>query len=306
MKTIRPPALKKGDTIGVMAPSSRVDPALVARAKALLEARGYGVHVHPQTLAANRSSAGTPREKLDALHDLFRDRAIDAIICARGGNRVGIALPDIDYGLIAANPKIFMGYSDVTAPLNAMHKETGLVTFHGPMLRALTALPEKQLTQCFNLLGGKKAGMPLSGARIVNGGRAEGELAGGNLSLVASLMGTPWQPDFRGKILFLEDCNDQVSRYDRMLYQLRNAGAFREIRGLLLGDFSAAADTGNPFLFTLEDIVREITGGRDIPVVMDAPFGHGADLYTLPVGAPARLDAGGRPALKFTKPAVTL
>jgi muramoyltetrapeptide carboxypeptidase len=306
MKIVYPPALKEGDTIGIMAPSNRIDKGALKKAVAALKERGFNVYIHPQTYAQNGQSAGKAEQKVKALHDLFRDKSIKAIFCARGGNRAGTMLPDIDYKLIGRNPKIVMGYSDVTALLNAINKETSLVTFHGPMAHAREKpLPPKQVAQCFNLLGGKKADMPLDRAKTVNAGRAEGKLAGGNLSLLCSLMGTPWQPDFKGKILFIEDTGDQLTRYDRMLHQLRNAGVFDQIAGLIIGDMSAAEDKSVvPMTNSLRDIVRELTQDLDIPVVMNAPFGHGKDLYTLPVGAKATLTAGKHSSLKLKGPAV--
>src|SRR5262245_20834720 len=119
MKPVHPPALEKGDTIGIMAPSSRVDKSALKKAVTALKERGYKVYVHPQTYAQDKQSAGKTAQKVKALHDLFRDKSIKAIFCARGGNRAGTMLPDIDYKLIARNPKIIMGYSDVTALLNA-------------------------------------------------------------------------------------------------------------------------------------------------------------------------------------------
>lgn len=287
---IRPPALCKGDTIGIMAPSSRVDRKRLEAGIERLEAHGYKVYVHPQTYKQHGQSAGTAQQKAKALHDLFADPTIKAIICARGGNRAGAMLPCLDFKLIKKYPKILIGYSDVTALLNVVYKKTGLTTFHGPM--AQTVLSARQMKQCLALLSGEKTDIPMGRAKALRPGKAEGNLIGGNLSLVCSLMGTPWQPDFRGAILFLEDCDDELSRYDRMLRQLANAGAFEQAAGVIFGGFTNNKDSGSlPFGFSMEEIFREALAGTKIPAVMNAPFGHGKDLYTFPVGGMARLNA---------------
>ncbi len=287
------PALDTGDKIGIMAPSSRVNRTVIAKAVARLEKMGFEVYVHPQTYAVRGASAGTDKQKVMALHDLYRARDIRAIFAASGGNQAGAMLESLDFRLIARNPKILMGYSDVTALLNAINRKTGQITFHGPMLRKLGGnLSPAELKQCFNLLGGHKADIPMGRAKALKTGTAEGRLVGGNLSLICSLLGTPWQPDFRKAIVFLEDCADERSRIDRMLLHLRNAGVFSQAAAVVLGGFTELTDNGRaPYGKTVAQMIRERTAGLDIPVVTGAPFGHGRDLYTLPVGATARLKA---------------
>lgn len=300
--------LKEGDTIGIMAPSSRVDREVLKKSVVALEKRGYRVYVHPKTHMKDKQSAGTGEQKVEAFHDLIRDPGIRAIFAAKGGNRAWTMLEGLDYRLIARNPKIIMGYSDVTALLNAIHKETGLVTFHGPMMQKFSSgLPAKQLAQCFNLLGGGRD-MPPSAGKTLKTGKAEGRLIGGNLSLICSLMGTKWQPDFDGAILFLEDCGEERSRIDRMLGQLHNAGVFRSVAGVVSGGFTDLQDTGKtPFGFTFNRIVQDAVGDSRIPVVTNAPFGHGRDLYTFPVGARAILRASkDKAVLMLEEPAVSL
>lgn len=300
MKRISPSPLIPGDLIGVMAPSSRVDKAKIDAGVAALKKRGYRVYVHPQTVKKHGQSAGTAREKVKALHDLFRDPEIKAVICAGGGNRAPAMIPLLDFRLIQKHPKIVMGYSDVTAILNSIYKETGLVTFHGPMMRGIGAGKpvKKQLDQCFALLSGAETEIPLRHVKPLRHGRASGSMIGGNLSLITSLLGTPWEPDFNGKILFLEDCDDELSRYDRMLRQLAQAGAFRKAAAVLFGGFTNNKDTGSrPFDFTMEEIIRDALQGSKTPVLMNAPFGHGKDLYTFPVGGRADLNISSRGSL---------
>lgn len=306
-KPILPPALNPGDTIGIMAPSSRREKAEVTEFEAILTARGFNVYVHPQTLARHHQTAGTTAQRVDALHDLFRDKAINAIFTAGGGNRATTMLQHLDMDLIRKNPKILIGYSDVTSLLGAINKDTGLVTFHGPVASRLRRpMPKAQLDQCFNMLAGQSDPIPMNRAAVLKGGSVTGRLVGGNLSLMTCLLGTPWQPDFKGAILFLEDCYEETSRIDRMLVHLDNAGAFDDIAGLVMGKFSDLQDTGKTkFGYSLKEIITERLDGRKIPAIMNAPFGHAKDLYTIPFGASATLTAReGKSTLSFPAPVV--
>ncbi len=290
MVPISPPSLLPGDTIGIMAPSSRVDREVLLKAQSLLEKRGFNVFIHPQTWERLNQSAGTGKEKASAFHDLIKRKDIKAIFCARGGNRACTMLEHLDFKLIAKNPKIILGYSDITTILNAVFVKTGIVGYHGPMSHGLTSLPKKQVDQCFDLLSGKKTKLEMPKAKVLKPGKASGKLIGGNLSLLISLMGTPYQPEFRNSILFLEDVSEETSRIDRNLWQLRNAGALHQIKALVLGSFTDTKDTGKvKYGFTLKDCVTAVTSDLKIPVLMNAPFGHGRDLYTFPVGARAEL-----------------
>jgi muramoyltetrapeptide carboxypeptidase len=304
-----PPSLQPGDTIAIMAPSSKIDAAAIAKAKTRLEGLGYKVRVHAQTYLQDRQSAGTPQQKIDALHELWRDPDVKAIFAAGGGNRAGYMLEGLDYDLIKKNPKIFMGYSDVTALLSAINAKTGLVTFHGPCMNNFgrDSMTGKKLNQCFNILSGRETALPFGGAEVLRGGNASGKLVGGNLSLFASLVGTPYMPKMDGAILYLEDCSDEASRFDRMFLQLRNAGVFDRISGLVIGRFEDVTDTGpRYFNRTLREVINEVTAGKKFPVVVNAPFGHGRNIPVYPFGAEAVLkaSAGRKPSLSLAKPAV--
>ena len=285
---LNPPALKPGDTIGVMAPSSFVEADALEKAAAFVEQHGYRVFIHPQSTSRHHQSAGPPEEKTDALHALFRDPEIKAIVAAGGGNRALHLLDRLDYGLIRDNPKIMMGFSDVTALLNGIYAQTGLVTFHGPVLKTLPSCEDDETL--FALLGGQDVSYDLGQAEILKDATAEGRLIGGNLSILQALTGTPYEPPLDGAILFIEDSGDHISRYDRMLGQMRLAGWFDRISGLIAGEFTDTKDDPErPFGFSLADCLTEHLSGRDIPVLMNAPFGHGKRLAPLPVGCPARL-----------------
>ncbi len=289
MKSIYPPPLNPGDTIGVMAPSSRIDENALEAGADVLRARGYGVHIHPQCHASFHQSAGTPEQKRDALHDLVHDPLIKAIIFAGGGNRSLTFVDLIDFDLVSAQPKIYMGFSDCTAPLNMITAKTGIVTYHGPVVRRLPS--NIQIDANFALLEGRAKDIQLEGAEVIQPGSAQGILFGGNLSLIRA-MNESDMPSADGALLFLEEITEELSKVDRDFCALRRSGLLGRIGGLILGQFTNMTDTGDiPFGFTLEDIVKEHISGLGIPVLMNAPFGHQKELnYALPIGAEALLD----------------
>lgn len=287
MKT--PPFLFPGDTIGIMAPSSRINAADVEAACKVLHERGYKTFVHPQTYEQLHQSAGTNEQKCDALHDLVRNPDIQAIFFATGGNRALHLLDKIDYNLIAANPKIFMGFSDNTALLNAISARCGIVTYHGPTLKRVTTNHDLEFNLSF--LSGKEEAITLDGANVARGGSAEGILIGGNISLFQYLIASGDSPDANGAILFLEDCHEEWSRIDRAFCYFRRCGLLDKIGGLILGQFTNMLDTGTPFGFTFEDIIAEHTKGLNIPIITHAPVGHDAHRnIIMPIGARMKLD----------------
>lgn len=277
-----PPPLQSGDTIGIMAPSSRIDPADLQASVDLLTGHGYGVFIHPQTFEQLHQSAGTAEQKIKALHDLAQEPAIKAVFFAGGGNRALHMLDGIDYKLIKKHPKIYMGFSDNTAILNAITARCGIVTYHGPTLKRLARNPQADFN--LRLLSGVEKSIPLTGAKHLREGGATGMLLGGNLSLFRYLVETEDMPNAKGAILFLEDIGEEYSRIDRDFCYLRRSGVLGKIGALVLGQFTDLRDSGTPFGFSLEDIVNEHTNGLNIPVLINAPFGHDIDLYALPIG----------------------
>lgn len=288
-QTLYPAPLQKGDIIGVMATSCHVARETIVTATNFMEAEGYKVFVHEQTFNQHHQSAGTAQEKVVAMHDLFKNKDIKAIFGARGGNRASTMLDALDYNLIRSNPKILIGYSDLTAPCNAITAKTGLVTFHGPLFRELPTHEDYRFM--VDVLEGKQTTLDLKNCTIVKNGAACGKIIGGNLSVLQGLIGSPYQPDFNNAILILEDVADHISRYDRMFCHLRNAGILQNLCALIVGSFSDMKDSdSNPFGFTLKDIVEEHTTGYNYPILMNAPFGHEGVLNTLPIGANATLE----------------
>ena len=284
---MKPPPLLPGDTIGVMAPSSYVSQADIERSAARLAGLGYKIFIHPQTYARQHQSAGTAAEKIAALTDLLKDPAVKAIWAAGGGNRALHLLEDLPYPLFRKHPKILIGFSDTTALLNAVYAKTGLITFHGPVFRQLADY--EPLAQALETLRGAGAPIPLAGATILRPGTARGRLIGGCLSIFQYLPGTDFMPKAKGAILFLEDTGDHVSRFDRMLLHLRRMKVFQNISALVVGEFTDLQEGSRPFGFSLRELVEEHLEHIDIPVVLDAPFGHGKNLPVFPVGAEVEL-----------------
>ncbi len=288
IRSMKPLPLKKGDTIGVMAPSSYVERADIEKSKALLEKRGYKVFIHPQTFERENQSAGTHLQKSLALQGLWQRADITAIWAAGGGNRAMHLLESLNFEAMKRKPKILIGFSDVTVLLNGLYAHTGLPSFHGPVFKNLTKY--KQIDHLLDMLGGKKPVTKLGKIKIIHKGKARGKLIGGNLSRFQYLPKTLPGEFWKDGILFLEDCNEEYSHFDLMLLHLKRLGVLSQVSGIIFGQFTGMKDSGRPFGYSIEDMIREHTEDLAIPVVMNAPFGHDKELYTFPVGVEAELD----------------
>ncbi|MCF8495892.1 MAG: LD-carboxypeptidase [Alphaproteobacteria bacterium] len=285
---MKPPPLHPGDLIGVMAPSSFIEAEHVEKSKALLEELGYKVFIHPQTFERLHQSAGTVLQKSLAFQGLWQRDDINAIWAAGGGNRALTLLESINFEKLKAKPKTLIGFSDITALLTALYAHTGIQGVHGPIFKFLHR--HQQLDHLLAFLRGENPPFPMEDAKILREGTAEGPLIGGNLSVFHYLPHTLPGEFWKGAILFLEDCNEEISRIDRMFIHLKRTGVLKDIAGLVLGEFTDITDSRRPFGFSLEEIVQEHTQGLNIPIIMNAPFGHGDKLYPLRVGARARLE----------------
>jgi muramoyltetrapeptide carboxypeptidase len=314
---IRPPALHLGDTLGIIAPASAPpDPKNVDRAVAVLEKLGFKIKFAPNVHRRLGYLAGTDRERAGDLMRMFADRKVHAVLCVRGGYGTARLLPLLDYETIRANAKIFVGYSDITSLHCALLTKANLISFHGPMLNSEFAhadLPRftrqsflRALTES-GASGSISTGYERKTVKILRRGVARGQLIGGNLSLLCTTIGTPWQPPFRNRILFLEDLSEEPYRFDRMLTHLLNCGLLQQVAGLAIGLNADCEDpkakTAKEYRQTLEDVLRERLLPLKIPIVTGLPFGHVPHNATLPVGAPATLDAE-RGDLLITGPAV--
>ena len=299
MLPLKPPKLKKRDLIGIVTPASPVaDPSRIDRGVSYLERLGYNVIVGANVKKQHGYLAGTDEERAADLHAMFRDRRVRMIICARGGYGTPRLLQMLDYRLIKRNPKIFVGFSDITALQLAFWEKCGLVTFHAPMLATDMAEPMDPFTEeMFWLMvtSNAKVGFvafpePME-TRILRPGSFAGHLLGGNLSLLVSLLGTPYQPTLDNSALFLEDVGEEPYRIDRMLMHLQNAGALSRCCGALVGQCADCEprDTSNPSL-TLDEVLKEFAHAFKKPVISNVPFGHVKQKLTLPVGVKVRVN----------------
>jgi muramoyltetrapeptide carboxypeptidase len=297
----KPPPLKAGDTIGLLAPASPIEPELVQGAAANLRQRGYRVKLVAGLDRKLGYLAGSDLERAKALNDFLGDAEVKAIVCLRGGYGSPRLLDLIDYEAMRRQPKIIVGYSDITALFLAARKEAGLVVFHGPMGKewsakaGLSPFSERYFWPAFasqsplfeNWGGERPSGM--KAPFTIAGGAAEGILVGGNLSVISNLMGTPYEIDARGSILFLEEVSEKLFRIDRMLNQLRLAGKLRQARGILLGVFAGCEERDGEV--TRGGLYRDYFSILGVPVLAEFPAGHLPDQVTLPLGVRARLDA---------------
>ncbi|MEJ7847618.1 MAG: LD-carboxypeptidase [Pyrinomonadaceae bacterium] len=300
-RMIKPKRLAKGDTVALIAPASSIEAKGFDAAVQNLESFGLKVKLGKYVRSRNGFLAGTDKQRLEDLHGAFADKDVDAIWCIRGGYGITRYLPDLDLKLIKANPKILIGYSDVTALLTAITQNTGLVTFHGPT--AGGTFSEYSRMHALNVLMNpaanyKIAVSPENAANTSNlfqtetitKGKCRGELIGGNLSLLSALAGTRSAlRNLKGKILFLEDVREQPYRIDRMLTQLKQSVDLRECAGIALGIFVGCNPT-DPQSQTLIEVLKDRLGDLGIPVIYGLSFGHIRDQFTLPVGVKAELD----------------
>lgn len=302
---IKPKRLVVGDTIGIIAPASGAEPEKFDAAVAMLEAMSYKVKVGKYARGDNGIFSGTDKERLHDLMWAFTNHDVDAIWCIRGGDGAPRLLPGIDFDVIKRNPKIFVGYSDITSLHVAISQATGLVTFHGP--GASSTFSDYTKKSCFDLLTGaatpykieladgnreKGKSSPLFKTETIKKGICRGRLIGGNLSLLSALAGTPYAlRDLKGKILFIEDVNERPYRIDRMLTQLRQSADLKNLTGVALGIFDGCEPPAGRWSQTVQDVVRDRLGDLGVPVVYGLSFGHIRDQCTFPVGIEAELDA---------------
>lgn len=296
---IKPKALAKGQTIGLVAPSFALPkPELLPLAVTGLEAMGYRVKVSDGCTARHGCFAGPDAMRAAELNAMFHDDAVDAILCVRGGYGATRLLRLLDYDVIRSNPKIFSGYSDVTALHGAIQRHAGLVTFHGPM--AVSDLAGEasdsfgadaffRMVSC-QAPAGRLDNPPGYPRRALSPGCATGRLVGGNLSLISASLGTPDAFDFDGALLFLEDVDEKTYAVDRLLTHLRRAGVFDRCAGVLLGDFSNC-EKRRPDDFSLPEVLLDAFAGFGKPVLAGIRCGHCDPKMTLPLGILCRMDA---------------
>ena len=285
--------------MGLVCPASPVAPERVRACVDFVEERGYPV-VRGRSLGAalHGYSAGSRELRAADLNGMFADPEIKAMLCLRGGDSANQILELLDFGLIRANPKVFVGYSDITNFHVAFNQRAELITFHGPMVSSnmiedFDFFTKKAFQTALRL--GRTNSMLLENPpgqefKTLRPGRAQGIAAGGNLSLISALLGTPYELDTRGKILFLEDVEEDTAHVDRYLYQLKYAGKFDAAAGVLIGDFAGQSNRYDPG-YLVEELLRDFFAGYEKPVLMNIKSGHCKPMSTIPLGAVCRLEA---------------
>lgn len=302
-EALLPAALKPGDTVALVSPSSPVDERLnLQLAREAMEALGFKVRTGAHYDARRGYLAGTDAERARDLNAAFADREVKAIVCTRGGWGAARLLPLLDYAAIRANPKVLLGYSDITALHNALLAKAGLVSFHGPIGSGSwnrfnadqfrRVFFQRELLEYRNPVDAGDELVPRSNRTLtITGGRARGQLVGGNLTVLAALAGSAYLPDFDGKILFLEDVEEAPYRIDRMLTTLKLMGALDRIAGFVFGQCTGC-DPGNGYgSLTLDQLFDDHIRPLRIPAYRGALIGHIREQFIVPVGGQVELDA---------------
>jgi muramoyltetrapeptide carboxypeptidase len=313
----KPRRLTTGDTIGLIAPASNtLEVEDIRFAADVIRSLGFSVKEGEHLYRRDQYLAGTDVERAADVNAMFGDANVDAVFCLRGGYGTPRILPYLDYKLIAKNAKVFLGSSDITAILAAMQVKSGLVGFHGTNAGQnfsdytlaqfkkvlVNPSPQTRIGEAPPIL--QREGFVEKTNRITrfSGGTATGHLIGGNLSLIVTLVGTPYEPDFDGGILFLEDTGEAPYRVDRMLTQLWLAGKLQQVAGIAFGKFTKTSDEGNTF--SIEEVIRMRCEALGIPVIRGLMIGHVKDQTVVPIGVEAELNADAG-TLKLLESAVT-
>jgi muramoyltetrapeptide carboxypeptidase len=313
---IKPPALRRGDKVGIVAPASNIKRELLEAGCDGLRAFGYEPFYFESIIGRDLYFAGSAERRARELEEMFVRDDVRGIVCARGGYGANYLLPLIDLRKIAAHPKIFVGYSDVTTLLTWFADRAGFVTFHGPMVTKDFAVDGGvDLASWQSALSGEELSGALSGkakwvigadsgAKPLLAGEAEGILYGGCLSMLVAAMGTPYDIHTAGTILFIEDVAAKPYQIDRMLMQLKLGGRFEGVRGIVFGEMMDCRQSAHQD-YSLEEVVLRVIGDLGVPVAFGMRSGHVSRAnITLPIGVRARLRVGGGVELEILEAAV--
>lgn len=294
-------ALQYGDTIGLISPSSSTSKENVENSEKKLIEMGFKVKMGKSPYEKYGYLSGSDRIRANDINDMFGDSEVDAIICLRGGYGTPRILDLLDYDIIRENPKIFVGYSDITALHIAFNQISKLVTFHGPMASSdmIGNFSDFSKDGLFNMIMDPKASHEILNPQgvemtTINGGIAEGEIIGGNLSLIVATIGSPYEIDVKDKILFIEEVGEEPYSIDRMLSQLRLSGKFKDASGIIFGDFKGCESKKHDESLTLEEVIMDIVKPAGKPTIFNLKAGHCEPMVSLPFGVKARLDADKR------------
>jgi muramoyltetrapeptide carboxypeptidase len=314
MPTLLGSALPPDGTIGIVSPASPYTTySDVLRGVAWWEARGYQVKLAEGALARTDWTAGSPESRARDLMAMFADPVVDVIQCMRGGTGAAQIIPYLDFQVVAAHPKPFIGFSNITALHTALLHFTGLATFYGPSLTQVATVSAFTAERMLRVLGGDTTG-PLPAdpedtfVRALAPGRATGRLVGGCLSDLLQTMGTPWELNLDGAVFVFEEIGGSPQHLESLLVQLSLAGKLADVRAVVVGDLAGCEwheGGGSPYPHTktLEEVLEEQLTPLGVPVLYPLPFGHGSRLATLPLGVAATVDAA-TGALVVAEPAL--
>ncbi len=276
--------LETGDVIGICAPSGSFDRELFEKGLAVISKMGFDPVVPGDIYQKKRYLAGSDKLRARIINDLFLDKNIHGIMCARGGYGAVRVLKLLDWEIIQNNPKVFIGFSDVTALLANFSYFPHMKAVHGPNITSLANAGQQTKDSIYEFLTAGSTGLKIEAPVVINKGKCTGKLLGGNLATLNHLVGTEYQVDFKDCIFFLEDVGEPPYKIDRMLTQMKMAGCFYGIKGVAAGSFENCTNLG-----MIEDIIGEIFGEYDIPVIAGIESGHGPVNLPLPMGVDAEL-----------------
>ena len=303
MRMIIPPFLKPGDRIRIVSPAGKVQKDKILPGIELLQDEGYEVVVGRHVFGKNFQYSGTDLQRTDDLQEAINDPETRAIICARGGYGSLRIIEKTDFSPLLKNPKWLVGFSDVTA-FHVVLNKLGIASIHGAMpgffLENLK--PSKSFFSLMELLSSGRSDVKIQAEEINRTGSCFGELVGGNLSLLYSLQGTPWQLETSGKILFIEDLSEYLYHLDRMMQNLRLSGQLKNLAGLVVGGFTDMKDNDSPFGKSAYEIILEVVQDYQFPVCFNFPAGHIPKNLALMFGGTYRLDVAEKCRLTRTEP----
>jgi muramoyltetrapeptide carboxypeptidase len=303
---VQPPRLKPGDTIAVVAPASPISSReIFDRGIAAIESMGFRVRIDNRIFQSSRYLAGTDQDRAEEFMSNLEDPSIQAILALRGGYGCARLIPYLDENRLRPHPKILMGFSDLTTLFLFLNKKFGWTTFHGPMA-ATSTLSEFSPDQSQHLFSlwtdpGYRPAFAFPQLEAWSPGIAEGILVGGCLSVIVTSLGTPYEIETEGKILFLEDTGEPPYRLDRMITHLALAGKLKSLSGLLLGSFQDCEPTQSQY--TAAEVLRDLLTYLKVPILSNFPAGHIKDNWTLPLGTRIRIDANAK-SIRFLDSAV--
>ena len=313
--TVKPKRLKNGDTVGIVSPAAPVyGKEKIEIMQESMEALGFNVEISNHVTDQWGYFAGEDKLRADEVNKMFADPNIDGIVCARGGWGCSRILPYLDYEMIAQNPKVIIGYSDVTSLLLALYAKTGLVTFHGPVGTSEWKDFSVNYFKSILMEGGKvemtnpqKVEDTLTQiddrVTTIRKGTAQGPLLGGNLTVLTTIIGSDFLPEWDDAILFLEDVNEGIYRVDRMLTQMKLAGILDQLNGFVFGKCTECGPGSGYGSFTMDQVFDHHIEPLNIPAWSGAMIGHISEKFTVPIGIQARIDAA-KGTIKMLEPAV--